>query len=272
MTPTSLGAQHLVVYVTGRAGVAGSYVYSTIEAAIAANPLVFNTNDCSGSGQMVTVPSVATSAEIILYGAQGGAASGLLGNGDTGGGGAGDDVTLYPPIRVGQGDVWTVDPGSAGAHGDFNLVSSGYGGAGGGCSGSMVLSGGDGGTQGGVATYNGGGGGGASSVCFGTVPQCTATSEAQNGICTSGYASTPCVMGIAGGGGGQGGDALLGGVGGYGGFWLNGGTYAGNGGAGSNLLGIGSAAGGLAGGRPRRTTRARRCSPTPPAAWAWRAR
>jgi hypothetical protein len=70
--PKALGAQGLTLYITGRAGVPGSYVYETLEATVAAQPLLFDSNTCSSTGYQITVPAAATSAEVLLWGAQGG--------------------------------------------------------------------------------------------------------------------------------------------------------------------------------------------------------
>jgi hypothetical protein len=237
--PKALGAQGLTLYVTGRAGVPGSYVYETLQATVAAQPLLFDSNTCSSTGYQITVPGAATSAEILLWGAQGGSSAGVN-TGGSGGGGDGDFTTLWPPVH--GGDVWTVDPGAPGANGDTYLVALGqYGAGGGGCSGSMANQGGQGGhnTGAGVLSGNGGGGGGASTVCFGTVSQCSGSSH-PTALCTATYSTVPCLIAVAGGGGGQGGLS-----GGQGGFRPNDST--GNGATGNGLVPP-AAAGGTYGG------------------------
>jgi len=259
-----IAAQHLIVYVTGRGGVPGHYVYSTLEVTLALSPLVFSSADCSNTGYELTVPATATSAVIELWGAEGGGAGGQL-FGSVGHGGDGDQITVYPPVTPGQ--TWVADPGQAGASGDFSLVTGGQEGLGGtGCSGSLNSSGGNGGVVSGLgaATVNGGGGGGASAVCFGTTTTCNGAQDA-NGICTDAYvtgttpanepSSSACVIGMAGGGGGNGGGVVgLMPVGGYGGFWGSGGTWTANGQNGSNVLGLGAAKGGTAGANPKSGT------------------
>jgi hypothetical protein len=248
-----IAAQHLIVYVTGRGGVPGRYVYSTIEVTLSLSPLVFSSANCQNTGYQITVPATATSAVIELWGAQGGASGGT--GGTTGGGGDGDQITVYPPVTPGQ--TWVADPGAAGAQGDYQLLQLGpYAGGGAGCSGSLNSSGGSGGhvTVLGLLSGNGGGGGGASAVCFGTLTTCDGSQDT-TGICTDAYVSgmapaneptsSGCVLAMAGGGGGDGGNH-----GGKGGYWKNGATYQGSGGSGSNILGLGSAAGGAAGANP----------------------
>jgi len=239
--PSSIAGQRLVVYVTGRAGVQGRYVYSTLEVLFSVGPLYFSSSDCSVDGETVTVPSGATSAEVILSGAEGGNSSGT-GTGGIGGG-LGDTITVYPPVLSSGQQTWVVDPGMAGADGHFSLLAVNQSvPGGGGCSGQMSTAGGTGGTYvNGVATGNGGGGGGASAVCFGTTSSCKGN-QSLDGLCTDAYLNAnngtnesaagfnPCVIAIAGGGGGQGGLS-----GGTGGFWSNAGTYTGAGQAGTNI-------------------------------------
>ena len=258
--PQNIAAQRVVTYITGRAGPPGRYVYATLEATISLSPLTFDSSDCTTNGYQITVPSAATSAEVLLYGAEGGA-SYLLGGPSYGGSGNGDQVTVYPPLIVGGQQTWVVDPGMAGGTGNFNLVSTGYAPGGAGCSGSLSTAGGQGGVQSGVATGNGGGGGGASALCFGTTSSCTSGSQLDDGLCSDAYvlATTAaaesasntgaCVMAVAGGGGGSGG---VGGLiaGGVGGFWSNAGSWTPSGQPGNNILGLGQAAGGAAGTNP----------------------
>jgi hypothetical protein len=206
----------VVVYVTGRAGANGRYVYATIKAELQATPssppywFPPSPGATCAPDDIVTAPLFATYAKVTLWGAEGGG-QGSSGNGQ-GGGSYGAELVAYPPVVGGQ--TWLIAPGEAGVQGQSTLLSLlGIGAGGPTCLGSMNLGGGQGGYENllGVITGTGGGGGAGSGICVegSGGSQCNPTPAE----CDTSYSNTPCVLAVAGGGGGQGG--LGGGLGGY---------------------------------------------------------
>ncbi|HUY63014.1 MAG TPA: hypothetical protein VMV14_00690 [Acidimicrobiales bacterium] len=234
------GPVQFVVDVTGRAGTSVRYVYQTLQATLLYLPGTSPTyaptqvapTSCAAGQQQIPEPEGATYAYVTAYGAAGGGTSSSA----PGGGGNGAIETAFIPLSPASVPYLTASPGFAGASGTFKLLNIFGAGGTGGCGGT---GGGNGGGSGASAfSQLGAGGGGATVLCQGTSAQCSSPP----GLCAS-AASTGCIAVAAGGGGGTGGA-----FGGTGGYWNNDGTWTKNGQDGSNVLGLGSAAGGTYGG------------------------
>lgn len=252
-TECATAPQTFPVYVTGRAGSSGHYMYQELEANLSVSNAAWACNQvissesygsCSDNGYSVTVPTGAAYAVVSLYGAQGG------GHGDQAGGG-GDGYEIYDAyVPAVVGEIWTVSVGEAGGGGTFEVISLGeYGVGGRSCLGSQNMGGGN---SGGAALLellsdNGGAGGGATGICVDGSGDSECTSSSSQCAWSSGaFTSTPCVLAVASGGGGDGGTCILvcsnlGGTGGYNAST----TPAGDGANGSGLDG---GSGGLVGG------------------------
>lgn len=218
------------VYVVGRAGTGTHLVYQQLQVTVQDNPGAPTvcpapppaSGSCTTSVYSINVPPGATYASLVLYGGAGGAASG----GGTGGGGYGAKVTSYVAVSGGQ---MTIIAGNAGGDGDYKFLGLfGHGGQGG-CGVSYLAGGNGGGAAVDLLTGLGGGGGAASAVCWGIAGSSSSHdgceySTNEPPICTTPLpypqtGSNACLMAVAGGGGGQGGENTVAnggyGVGGY---------------------------------------------------------
>jgi hypothetical protein len=212
------------VYAFGRAGAGTHFVYQELRAYIQdipGNPVVCPApsspaSNCSTNLFSVTVPPGAAYAKFVLYGAQGGAATG----GKSGGGGNGAQETAYVQVTPGQALTFIV--GGAGADGDFDLLNLFANGGLGGCGVAGMSGGTGGGAAVGLLSGVGAGGGAASAVCWGQPTSSACEGNSAPSLCSSSppSSSTTCMMAVAGGGGGQGGQNTAGnGNYGEGGYW-----------------------------------------------------